>query len=141
MELNIVSLIGPYILPPDKILQMSNITDHLPAFINTLVDKEMKNKTLKSFEDFQKHVIRLVEKIDVTQNFEAYFTMLWYSSLPCSDVKGITSELAGETASLKSCWWKGVPIACTLIFKKVATDRNDFVKLVFKFYQNVSVVN
>ncbi len=73
---------------------------------------------------------KLVEKTEVTENFEAFFTMLWYSSLPCSDVQGITSESAGETASLKTCRWKGVEIPCTLIFKKVATDRRDFDELI-----------
>jgi hypothetical protein len=124
--LNIVPFLGLFILPPDKIVKVINITDQLPSFINSLVNKELKDKQSKSFEEVLKHVKELVEKTEVTQNFEAYFTMLWYSSLPCSDVKGITSESAGETASLKSCRWKGAEIPCTLIFKKVATDRKDF---------------
>jgi hypothetical protein len=102
-----------------------NVGPKLSTLINSLVDKNEKVKQQKSYEGFQKQVKDQIEKSDMTQNFEAYFTMLWYSSLPCSDVDGITSEVDGETASLKSCRWKGVPISCSLIFKKVATDRKD----------------
>jgi len=56
------------------------------------------------------------------EGFGAYFSFLWYSSLPCFDVTNITAERNGDSALLKKCWWKGQPIPCSTIFKKVSKN-------------------
>jgi hypothetical protein len=60
---------------------------------------------------------------ELTNHFENHFGLLWSSSLPCFDVQNITSDLDGEKAILKSCFWKGRKINCAAIFKKVPTDQ------------------
>ena len=51
------------------------------------------------------------------------FELLWYSQLPCLDVKGITSEERDELSFIKRCYWKNRPISCNAIFQKRPTDR------------------
>ena len=62
------------------------------------------------------------QRLDLSTYFEKYFSLLWYSSLPCFDVQNYTSQKSGDTALLKMCVWKGVRIPCSAIFKKVPTD-------------------
>ncbi len=59
------------------------------------------------------------------RGFEAYFSFLWHSSLPCFDIVNITAERDGETAILKKCLWKGLLLPCSAIFKKVRKYRKD----------------
>jgi hypothetical protein len=63
--------------------------------------------------------------LDNTTNwsFRAIFSNLWYSTLPCFDVKGVTSDKSGDIGVLKSCQWKGKPISCSAIFTTFPTDR------------------
>ena len=65
----------------------------------------------------------IFNKINKTAAFKASFSMLWYSSLPCYDVNGITSAYDGEKSLLKSCAWKGLNISCAAIFKTFPTDQ------------------
>ena len=64
----------------------------------------------------------LFQSLNLTTGFKEYFSFLWYSSLPCFDVKGITADENGESAILKKCFWKSQKIKCAAIFKKVPTD-------------------
>jgi hypothetical protein len=96
------------------------------------------NKTTKVFDyllDPEKR--QEIEKF-VTQNITAYkaafqrldksaslptlFSSLWYSKLPCFDVKGMTSEKLGEKSLLKLCQWKSMTIPCSAIFTTFPTD-------------------
>ena len=56
-------------------------------------------------------------------NIKAMFELLWYSQLPCFDVKNVTSEHNHEFGVLKSCAWKGVQMDCSDIFVMQPTDR------------------
>ncbi len=59
----------------------------------------------------------------MTAWFEPLFKILWYSQLPCFDVKGVTSKFAGHRSLLKKCLWKGQKVACSAIFDTFPTDR------------------
>jgi hypothetical protein len=61
-------------------------------------------------------------RIDLSKAFPVIFDILRYSTLPCFDKKGITSERDGEKSILKFCSWKSVPIACSSIFTAFPTD-------------------
>ena len=51
------------------------------------------------------------------------FEILWYSQLPCFDIRDITSETKDEMSVLKRCYWKDKPINCSSIFRTRPTDR------------------
>jgi hypothetical protein len=47
---------------------------------------------------------------------------LWFSSLPCFDIKDYTAEANEDNAMLKKCYWKSKPISCLAIFSTTPTD-------------------
>ena len=51
------------------------------------------------------------------------FEILWYSQLPCFDIKDITSKTKDEMSVLKQCYWKDKPMNCSSIFRTRPTDR------------------
>ena len=51
------------------------------------------------------------------------FEILWYSQLPCFDIKDITSKTKDEMSVLKRCYWKDKVINCSSIFRTRPTDR------------------
>ena len=77
----------------------------------------------KTLTDMKAWMVKIFNNINQTMSFEAFMSALWYSRLPCFDVNGITSAEMGEKSILKICSWKGKPILCSAIFKKVATDK------------------
>ena len=77
---------------------------------------------LESLAQKKAEIKSVFQKLDLSTYFEKYFSLLWYSSLPCFDVQNYTSQKNGDTALLKMCVWKGVHIPCSAIFKKVPTD-------------------
>ena len=99
-------------------------------------------KTLKFLELYHQNDLRqqmVVQKIaevqeafqrfDVTKSYEAILSTLWYGAIPCSTVYGISGE-GGDgdgpgtlnTAVLKYCQWRGIPIECAAIFTTFPTD-------------------
>ena len=61
--------------------------------------------------------------MDLQASFPSLFTIMWYSQLPCFDVKNITSNAAGKTSIIKKCFWKEKELDCPTIFKTMPTDR------------------
>ena len=61
--------------------------------------------------------------MDVAKSYKSLFEILWYSQLPCFDVKNITSEYRDEMSLIKRCYWKGMRIDCPSIFLTRPTDR------------------
>ena len=101
-----------------------NQTSNKPvSYLDFIFDPPINQKLAFSrnilFANFQKMFARL----DQTASFKGIFTNLWYSSLPCYDVNGITSDHAGEKSLLKSCLWKGQKISCAAIFNTFPTDQ------------------
>jgi amiloride-sensitive sodium channel len=49
---------------------------------------------------------------------------LWYGTLPCFDVKNLTTDSMDDPGSvIKYCEWKGIPISCSAIFSSFPTDQ------------------
>lgn len=46
--------------------------------------------------------------MDLDKSYDAMFDLLWYSQLPCFDVKGVTSKKAGQFGMLKGREGTGV---------------------------------
>ena len=62
-------------------------------------------------------------RLDFEKVYQPMFDLLWYTQLPCSDVRGLTSDIKDELSFIKRCYWKEKPIACSAIFRKQPTDR------------------
>ncbi len=66
----------------------------------------------------------MMKRLNQSGSFESLFATLWYSSMPCYDVRGITSlSKSTLTSMLIYCEWKGVSIPCSEIFVSVPTDQ------------------
>ena len=61
--------------------------------------------------------------LDMSISYPYLFELLWYSQLPCTDVKTLTSGYRDEKSFLKRCYWEEKEVACHSIFKMKATDR------------------
>ena len=61
--------------------------------------------------------------LDMEKSYLPLFQLLWYSQMPCVDVREITSNRKDELSFLKRCYWKNNPISCNAIFQKRPTDR------------------
>lgn len=61
--------------------------------------------------------------IDIKKSYENLFEVLWYSQLPCYDIKDITSSVKDQMSVIKRCFWKGMDVNCSAIFQKRPTDR------------------
>ena len=65
----------------------------------------------------------IYKRMNNTSSAPAIKSMLWYSTLPCFDVRGVTSNKEGEKSILRDCRWKGVKIPCSAIFTTFPTDK------------------
>ena len=61
--------------------------------------------------------------LDMEKSYTALFELLWYSQMPCFDVKDLTSKAKDELSFLKKCYWKNTPISCNAIFNQRPTDQ------------------
>ena len=61
--------------------------------------------------------------LDMEKAYSNLFEILWYSQLPCYDIKNITSENKDEMSLIKRCYWKGQKMSCSSIFLTRPTDR------------------
>ena len=84
-------------------------------------EKKMKNEN-RAFTNISEY-IALFQKLNKFVSLPFLFSALWYSRLPCIDVKGITSEKLGDRSILKYCQWKGKTIPCSAIFTTFPTDQ------------------
>ena len=96
-------------------VQTNLMNKKFDSTLNFMTKMDVRNLTitLKSMFD----------KVDKTSSYESLFSMLWYSTLPCFDLNGVTSETDGEKSILKSCFWRGVKISCSAIFNTFPTDQ------------------
>ena len=62
-------------------------------------------------------------ELDLAKSYVKLLELLWYSRLPCFDVKGLTSEQKDEMSVIKRCYWRGEMVDCASIFVTRSTDR------------------
>jgi len=70
----------------------------------------------------QSNYLDMFERLNYTAAFETLFRILWYSTLPCFDVYGVTSEEPFEKGIIKACYWKGKAVSCAAIISPIPTD-------------------
>ena len=61
--------------------------------------------------------------MDLRKSYPSLFEILWYTQLPCFDVEGVTSDKENQHGLLKGCFWKGMKIPCSRIFKTFPTNQ------------------
>jgi hypothetical protein len=97
------------------------------VFINSTFDFTLDPRFLNyrklSLNNKRVELTNMMTRLDQTRSYYSFFNNLWYSSLPCFDVVGITAQKDGERALLKYCEWKGMPVSCAAIFTTFPTDR------------------
>jgi len=50
----------------------------------------------------------IFKRLNQTAAYKSIVSNMWFATLPCFDIKGMTSTVDGEAALLKYCEWKGV---------------------------------
>jgi hypothetical protein len=78
----------------------------LELWMNPAYNAEIE-KNYKVNENYYKD---LFKRLDLSKAFTAYFSSLWYSTLPCYDIQGMSALKNGDSALLKKCLWKGVQV-------------------------------
>ena len=94
------------------------------------IDKLNKMLDPTRLEELEKSRAMAMEKyrkefgtIDMEKSYQKLFEIMWYSQMPCFDVKGVTSNAKDEMSMVKRCLWKGLEISCSAIFDTRPTDR------------------
>ena len=82
-------------------------------------EEERRDQKVKSFKTYQERF----GSLEYDKIYHAMFELLWYSQLPCYDVRGLTSDLVDELSFVKKCYWKEQPISCAAIFQARPTDK------------------
>ena len=102
-------------LPPASMVKEDSLLD---TIMNPELYENFISMTQGSISEY-KALFKLMHK---NKSALAILSILWYSRLPCFDVKGVTSEYEGQKGLLRYCEWRGEPVPCSAIFKTVFTD-------------------
>ena len=102
-------------------------TDHLlpknlqkmKLLLNPAMEHERDKREKQAKEKFHDQF----GEMDMKKSYRNLFPILWYSQLPCFDVKNITSNTPGEMSIIKKCFWKEMEMPCPSIFTAMPTDR------------------
>ena len=99
--------------------QLSRSIEKLNLLLDPSKEKERESKKNASKEDYKDRF----GNMDLIQTYSSLFEILWYSQMPCFDVKNVTSDAADQMSIIKRCSWKGKNVPCPAIFKTLPTDR------------------
>ena len=91
--------------------------------LNLLLDPNKAEEREKKAKEARESYDDNFGKMDLNTTYPSVFQLLWYSQLPCFDVKDVTSNWPDQMSIIKSCSWKGKKISCTSIFQMLPTDR------------------
>ena len=84
-------------------------------------EKRAKQRALT--KKVQKKYRKAFNQMNLTASYPSIFQLLWHSINPCFDIKGWTSEYKDQKSTIKRCFWKGLEVSCSAIFKTNPTDR------------------
>ncbi len=68
-------------------------------------------------------ILTTFSHVNMTAAYKNIFSALWYTGLPCFDLKDLSSKEQGVRSILRYCEWKGQRIPCSAIFQTFPTDR------------------
>ena len=112
-------------LKSGNLSDMSNWSDN-GARIEKLVlllDPNKEEERNKNYEEAKAKFKSDFGDMDLSVSYPYFFELLWYSQLPCSDVKTLTSGYRDEKSFMKRCYWEEIQVDCNSIFKMRPTDR------------------
>ena len=91
--------------------------------LNLLLDPNKAEEREKKAKEAKESYDENFGEMDLNTTYPSLFQLLWYSQLPCFDVKNVTSNWPDQMSIIKSCSWKGKKISCPSIFQMLPTDR------------------
>ena len=91
--------------------------------LNMMLDPSKAAYRANKIETAKKKYHDDFDQINISKSYNKVFELLWYTRLPCFDVKGITSQERDEMSVIKRCYWKGQMVDCASIFVTRSTDR------------------
>ena len=75
---------------------------------------------------------QMFQRLNNTVARQNLFEILWYTQLPCFDVRDTTSIKYQQYSMFKSCYWMGSKLPCSEIFKTVSTDVGMFCNTILQ---------
>jgi hypothetical protein len=110
-----------------KILTIKPNCSEAPGFVNKttfsiLLNPELKLKYQQAIAYKKAEIMDMILRINIGTAYQAIFQSLWYSFIPCIDVRNITFGL-NDMSLLRYCEWRGMPISCSAIFTTFPTDK------------------
>jgi len=99
----------------------SNFTNNSVSFL--IYDPSVRKQNKLALAYMKAEMTDMLQRLNFTTAYDSVFKTLWYSSLPCFDIRNITGFNNGASALLQYCEWKGMPISCSAIFTKFPTDQ------------------
>ena len=91
--------------------------------LNLVLDPSKAKEREKKIAEAKKRYHQNFGFLDMEKAYHNLFEILWYSQLPCFDVKNITSENRDDMSLVKRCYWKNQRVSCSSIFFARPTDR------------------
>ena len=91
--------------------------------LNVMVDPVKEKERKRTAEQAKKQYFENFGKMNISQSYDNLLELLWYTRLPCFDVKGVTSDKKDEKSVIKRCFWRGKRVDCSEIFVTRPTDR------------------
>ena len=83
----------------------------------------MHHEQKKAVSAKRKYFKSMFQRINQSQAYKGFFSSMWYSNMPCFDIKGVTAERDGRRSLLRHCSWKEKTIPCSALFTTFPTDR------------------
>ena len=109
--------------------------------IEIMLAPEFKLANKQAVAHKKAEVKEMISRLDLKAAFPYLFSTLWYSSLPCFDIRNITIHRDGGSSILKYCEWKGIPMSCSSIFTTFPTDKGMCCSFNMKAANNIFVEN
>ncbi len=71
--------------------------------LDVLVDPVFEQDLSSGILSKTNQVMKMIDSLDRTKTFKNVFQTMWYSGLPCFDLKNITADKEGDRSILKYC--------------------------------------
>jgi hypothetical protein len=87
-----------------------------------LLNQDLKLKYQQAIAYKKAQILDMIKRVNLNDAYHSIFQTLWYSSIPCFDVRNISKQ-EYEMSLLRYCEWKGIPISCSAIFTTFPSDQ------------------
>ena len=91
--------------------------------LNFMLDPSKTSERNETVRGAKENWYKKFGNLNFTRAYEKLFELLWYSRLPCFDVRGVTSKERDEMSVIKRCYWRSKLVDCATIFTTRSSDR------------------